>query len=185
MDNTQENIPPKVEFISSGSRGSRGSLIPQSDSSTFLTVRPESAEQERCAKQIVSFAMSDDFVEGEVSKTQLYLEKLYLKNPYLLRDSFTIAWVKLFGMDDENHIYTLASVASCLPYEWLEYQGATLIIGCSSHSSMLVNEACLRLAESWEQPEHASYLSKMRPFDYAWLEDYRKSVIAYLEGLGE
>ncbi|PNH96734.1 hypothetical protein [Vibrio diazotrophicus] len=180
MDNLVDRVPTKVQFISSGSRSS---AIQYSDSSTFQVFRVKSEEYERCAKQIISFVMKDDFVEGEISKTQLYLEKLYLRDPFLFRDSFTRAWVKLFGLDNEVHIYTLASVASCLPYEWLEHHGITLILGCSSHPSLLVNEACLRLAEAWEQYDHVSYLKKMRTFDYPWLEEYRVNVIEYLEGL--
>ncbi|EGQ9716317.1 hypothetical protein FWP28_18800 [Vibrio alginolyticus] len=180
MDNLTDTLPPKVQFISSGSRGS---LTLYSGSSTSQVFQFRSEEQERCAKQIISFVMKDDFVEGEISKTQLYLEKLHLRDPFLFRDSFTRAWVKLFGLDNEVHIYTLASVASCLPYEWLEHHGITLILGCSSHPSLLVNEACLRLAEAWEQHDHVEYLKKMRTFDYPWLEEYRVNVIEFLERL--
>ena len=154
--------------------------------SSSATLNPEplpDVEIQRAVKQIISFVMSDDFVEGEITKTQLYLEKLNLKNPYLFIEAFSTAWVKLYASDNENHLFTLLSVSSCLPYEWLRQHGDALILGCSSHESELVNEACIRLAESWEISEHASKLEKMKAFECDWLESYRQETISYLKGL--
>ncbi|QUJ67746.1 hypothetical protein KDD30_00770 [Photobacterium sp. GJ3] len=143
----------------------------------------EHSKVKRCANEIIQYVISDEFVEGEISKTQLYLEKLHLENPLLFRESFTSAWVKLYHMTNPRFLYVFASVASCLPYEWLKAHGITLILGCSSHQDPLVNEACIRMAEAWEQPEHAAYLEKMRDFHYDWLQSYKLETILYLKEL--
>jgi len=139
---------------------------------------------ERCSIELAQFVFKDDYVEGEVSKTQLYLEKMYIdKGVEVFKEAFQKAWVRLFALDNSKHLYTFASIASCLPYEWLDTHGVTLIIGCSAHKSNLVNEACIRMAESWEIPEHAVYLGNITPFSVDWLEDYRLSTIEFLKGL--
>ncbi|MGO5000534.1 hypothetical protein [Oceanisphaera sp. W20_SRM_FM3] len=166
--------------------GSGSSSKPNLSSSSSATLAFEAlprVEVIRAVKQIISFVISDDFVEGEITKTQLYLEKLHMQNPYLFTEAFSTAWVQLFASDNEIYLFTLISVSSCLPYEWLRQHGDALILGCSSHESELVNEACIRLAESWEIPEHASKLEKMKAFECKWLESYRRETISYLKGL--
>lgn len=139
---------------------------------------------ERCAIELIQFVLKDDYVEGEVSKTQLYLEKVYLdKGAEIFKEAFQKAWVRLFALDNPKHLYTFASIASCIPYEWLDTHGVTLIIGCSAHKSNLVNEACIRMAESWEVSEHAEYLKNINPFSVDWLEEYRLNTIDFLKEL--
>lgn len=170
----------KTQQVSSSSR--RENLYTSSGVAAFPELIQE-VEKKRAAKQIISFVVNDDFIEGEITKTQLYLEKLRLKNKYLFIEAFTSAWVDLYGADNEKHLYTLISICSCLPYEWLNQHGDALILGCCSHSSTMVNEACIRLAESWEEPKHAEQLEKMKPFDCKWLENYRLETIDYLKEL--
>lgn len=165
------------------SSGSSRFVQPHSSSSTLLRNYDVRSKVDKHAKQIQAYVIADEFVEGEISKTQLYLEKLYAADPFLFKDSFTRAWVNIFGLQNEQYLYTFASIASCLPYHWLEHHGISLILGCSAHNSELVNEACIRLVESWEQPSHLSYLRKLRRFETDWLESYRQSVIEFLERL--
>ncbi|CAK4070097.1 hypothetical protein [Vibrio sp. 16] len=148
-----------------------------SDSTFDLTV-------ERCAIELTQFVLRDDYIEGEVSKTQLYLEKMLLdKGVATFKESFQKAWLRLFALDNPKHLYTFASIASCIPYEWLDTHGVALIIGCSAHKNNLVNEACIRMAESWERPEHAKYLENIEPFSVDWLEEYRLETIEFLKEL--
>lgn len=142
-------------------------------------------QAEKNAKEIVRYAISDDFVEGEVSRTQLYLEKLAENDRLSFRESFKRAWLKLYELENPNYLYVFASIASCLPYEWLEEDGITLILGCSSHADSSVNEACIRMAEAWEQPNHAMYLEKMREFEFNWLETYKTETIGFLHNLSK
>ncbi|WP_275725356.1 hypothetical protein [Vibrio furnissii] len=142
-------------------------------------------EAEKNAKEIVRYAVSDEFIEGEVSKTQLFLEKLSLGNNLIFRESFKRAWLRLFEMDNPRYLHVFASIASCLPYELLKEDGVTLILGCSAHKDISVNEACIRMAEAWEQSNHIAYLEKMRSFEYPWLEKYKNQTIEYLKGLEE
>ncbi|RBM83956.1 hypothetical protein [Vibrio paracholerae] len=137
----------------------------------------------RCARQLKSFIIADDFIEGEVTKSQLYLEQLHSRGQHLFREVFLRVWVELFSVDNPKHLYTFISVSSCIPYEWLKHHGDALILGCCSHDSTLVNESCIRLAESWENPQHADQLEKMREFQESWLESYRLQTINYLKGL--
>lgn len=151
------------------------------------TIAPNSTfntSVERCAIELTQFVLKDDYIEGEVSKTQLYLEKMYLdKGVSVFKEAFQKAWVRLFALDNPKHLYTFASIASCIPYEWLDTHGVTLIIGCSAHKSNLVNEACIRMAESWEVSEHARYLENITPFSVDWLEEYRLETIDFLKEL--
>lgn len=157
----------------------------QSVSATLLVDKSFDAAAERCARELVQYVIKDDYVEGEVSRTQLYLEKLYLeKKAPVFKEAFQQAWVRLFTLDNSVHLYTFACIASCLPHEWLDSHGITLLLGCAIHENDMVNEACIRMAEAWEEPQYVAYLEKIRPFEASWLEQYRQETISFLKELG-
>ncbi|MEL4407437.1 hypothetical protein [Shewanella algae] len=156
----------------------------ESFSSTSHTNDTFKYKAEKYGDEITHFVMRDYYVEGEVSKSQLFLEKLYFeKGEIIFREAFQHAWLSLYTLDNPGHLYTFACIASGLPYEWLENHGTTLMLGCSSHKSELVNEACIRMVEAWEEPKHVNFLENMTPFEIDWLEDYRLSTINFLKGL--
>ncbi|HDY7398697.1 TPA: hypothetical protein RRF16_004309 [Klebsiella pneumoniae] len=134
--------------------------------------------QQACNK-IISLIKSEDYVEGEITKTQIYLESLYKENKYLFKESFQKTWVKLFSAKP-NTLRNFVCVASCLDYSWLEDKALVLVLGASNHQDKYVNEAALRAAEAWENPDFISILENIKKFDVDWLDDYKEQVIEFL-----
>jgi len=97
---------------------------------------------------------SEDYIEGEISKTQIYLESLHSKNISLFNNVFQKSWLSLYKKS-ASELRKYLCVASCLEYDLVRENADTLILGGASHSDFLVNEAALRAAESWGQ---ASFL---------------------------
>lgn len=136
----------------------------------------------KASASIVSLVQKDEYVAGETSKTELFLEKLYYENKIVFREAFQKAWLELFKGDDESFA-TFLSIASAIEYSWLGDRADALAISGCSHTNPFVNEAAIRAIEAWSNPQHAGYLEKIKPFDIAWLEKYRQSVAGYLASL--
>lgn len=170
-----------MEQLSSSS--SKTHNISSNSSSFFNAPDIDILELARSSRQLKYFVISDDYIEGEITKTQLYLEQLHTKGNQLFKETFVSVWVELYASDNPKYLYTFISIASCIPYEWLEHHGDALILGCCAHESELVNEACIRLSESWENKSHAAQLEKMKSFECDWLEEYRLETIEYLKEL--
>jgi hypothetical protein len=137
----------------------------------------------RTALSIKNFLINDEYVEGDVSKTQLYLESLYYKNSDIFRNAFQKAWLDLYALEDPSYLYTFICISAAIDYEWLGDKADVLIISGCCHDNPQVNEAAIRAAESWEQSQHMSFLSNIRPFNINWLDIYKEQVIAHLKSL--
>ena len=134
------------------------------------------------AKFLVSLVRSDEFVEGETSRTEMYLEGLHRDNVEVFEKSFEKAWLKLFSTSTEG-FKTFINIASTIEYDWLGTKADSLVLSASSHKDPFVNEAAIRAMEAWEQPHHCEYMESIRRFDVEWLEEYRQNVAAFLRNL--
>jgi len=173
-DNVQDKY---MQLLSSGT-----SAFLRSTSSTLSKDRNRDLRVNECSQTIIDFVLSEEYVEGQISKTQLYIESIYCQDKSLLRDSFQKSWLAIYSRG-EYAVYTFISIASSIEYEFLEDRADTLIFAGYAHASEMVNEATIRAIESWEQPSHISLLEQMKPFTIVWLEEYKNSVIDYLKSL--
>ena len=131
-------------------------------------------------KMTISLLFSEDYVEGEITKTQLYLEGLYKENSFVFREVFQRVWLDLFRNKNTYELRNFICVASCLEYEILGDKADAIILAASVYDDKYVNEAALRAAEGWGNPQLALYLNGIRDFGISWLDNYKKSVIDYL-----
>jgi hypothetical protein len=127
--------------------------------------------------RIVNF---DEYIDGEISKTELYLEKLYIENKAVFRESFQRAWLQLFAGSKDN-LATFINISSNISYQWLEDRADALVLSACSHQDPFVNEAAVRAIEAWEQTSHIEYLENIREFNIGWLEKYKVEVLEYLK----
>lgn len=132
-------------------------------------------------KMILALLKSEDYIEGEITKTQLYFESVYAENPLVFREAFQNTWLELFRQRKANELRKFICIASCMDYDTLKDRADAIILAASVFEDKFVNEAALRAAEAWGDSKLALYLTGMRNFGIAWLDDYKKSVIEYLE----
>ncbi|HDH1413847.1 TPA: hypothetical protein PIT84_001325 [Klebsiella quasipneumoniae subsp. similipneumoniae] len=147
----------------------------------FLDSNASEREKKLSIGMLIDLLKSEDYVEGEITKCQLFLESLYEKDENLFGEVFQNVWLSLYSNSYELRKYLC--VASSLEYEILKDKADVLILGGASHKDPLVNEAALRAAEAWSDPKFLIYLHELREFEFEWLNDYKKSVIEYLEHL--
>ncbi|WP_061011178.1 hypothetical protein [Photobacterium leiognathi] len=174
----------KIKAVSSMSSSLASTLQAMSNSSDTNVVQETSLEAKVSQKynQAIKFLFSDEFIEGEISKTHLYLENLYQEDPEVLRAVVQKAWLSFFKTN-QVQLLKLINICSGLDYHMLAEHGDVMIIGACSNRCDYVKEAAIRCAEAWEQKEHIDYLKNIEPFRSSWLEAYRAEVIEYLESL--
>ncbi|MGG8199670.1 hypothetical protein PGO47_05300 [Klebsiella aerogenes] len=136
---------------------------------------------QRCLKNALLYLKSENYVEGEVTRTQIYLEALAEKDYALFLEVFQRVWISVYYSPE--YLRNFLCVAASMDYKLMKDRADVLILGCSAHGDVLVQEAAIRAFESWENPIHASHLRAMRKFDEKWIEDYRQSTIKFLESL--
>lgn len=118
----------------------------------------------KSVSRIIELIYSDDFVEGESSKTQIYLEYLYHKDRAVFLEAFNRTWVALYT-HESYYIMTFLNVASTISYDWLGYRADSIVMGFNSIDDPYVNEAAIRAIESWEKKDHINILERMRVFE--------------------
>lgn len=150
-----------------------------------LELHQLTTKAERKADYLVSLSIKEEFVEGEVSTVEIYLESLYRESPTLFLESFQKCWLKLYALDNPQVLADFISIISSLDYEWLTDKADVLVLSGCAHSDPYVNEATLRAIEAWEKPSHVDYLNNVRQFELDWLENYKMEVLNQIKGCNE
>lgn len=158
-------------FINSGSEF-------RSDTFNFTSI-----EVEKNVRTLIRILKQDEFVPGELSKTQLFLENLLLKNVNLFKEVFQKTWVNIFPEKNTVHMINFISMASYFEYEALEDRADVLVLSGCAHSDFRVNEAAIIAIESWEQKKHIEFLKAIKNSEVNWLESYKSNVIRILESM--
>lgn len=127
---------------------------------------------------------SDEYVDGEISKTQVFLEALYNENRLVFERVFKKAWLYVFLSPKSSSLSDFILTAATLEYSMLNESADIMLIGSWSHASLDVKDAVLRAAESWQNPKHSEYLEKMTDIDDLYISEYRGKVIESLRRLG-
>jgi hypothetical protein len=133
------------------------------------------------AKLIKETLKYDDFIPGDVSKTQLLFENLYKDNVSIFREAYQKCWLDLYRHNDTENFIKFISISSDLDYEILQERADSLIIAGYAHIEPLVMESAIRAIEKWQQADHIHYLMNMRPSEIDWIESYKLEVIEDLQ----
>lgn len=161
------------------------SITSTKSSSEKLELEEISKKAAKKADYLVSLSVKEEFVEGEVSAVEIYLESLYSESPVLFLETFQKCWLKLYTLDNALVLADFISIVSSIDYEWLKDKADVLVLSGCAHTDPYVNEATLRAIEAWEQPAHIDYLNNVRPFELDWLEEYRVDVTRHIEECNE
>lgn len=159
-----------ITFIDSGADNEKNKKDGSSSN------KSSSIETNKFIKNVIAYLQSENYIDGEISKTQLYLEMLYYKYPFVFKDIFQKIWLKMY-VQNPHHLRDFICISAGLEYEWLGDCADVLILGAFSHNDDSVHEAAIRAIESWDQPEHSELISQTRPLTDEYLENYRQSVL--------
>lgn len=137
----------------------------------------------KMAKSIKDTLKYDDFVPGEISRTQLLLESMHKENVSAFKDAYQKCLLDLYKSDQTDDLVKFISISSNLDYEILQERADTLIIAGYAHINPFVMEAAIRAIEGWQQLSHIQYLKVMRPSEIEWIENYKLEVIEDLQNI--
>lgn len=171
-------------FISSESNIIQNYLISSSSKGSSSEISSKlSIEAEKNSKKLIRILKQDEYVPGELNKTQLFLENLLLKDMDLFREVFQKTWLSIYPEKNPIHIINFISMASYFEYETLEDRADVLVISGCAHIDIRVNEAAIIAIESWEQKKHIDFLKSIKQSNVDWLETYKSNVIKILESM--
>lgn len=178
-------------FDSSSSYSKRN--IKTRDSYAETTAQDESSQRESFqtkhkkiiderAAELSRIVRKDEYIEGENSLAQIYMERLFVEDPDIFFYVYQKTWIGFFDRDKEIELYKFISFSSAIPYEYLGDFATALILSACANRSCAIREAAIRAAECWGRPEHAVHLEAMSDFNEKWLNNYKSQVIEYLKG---
>ncbi|EKB14486.1 hypothetical protein [Aeromonas veronii] len=125
----------------------------------------------------------DEYVDGEVSRTQLFFENLYRENKLVFERLFQKAWLHVFLDKKPSSLSDFILISASLDYSMLNENADVILVGSWSHKSLDVKDAILRAAESWQNPKHSAFLEQMVDIDDECLSEYKTRVMESLRGL--
>lgn len=129
------------------------------------------------AKIIKETLRFDNYIPGEVSKTQILFESLYKENNLVFKEAYQKCWLDLYRMNDTENFIKFISISSDIDYSLLQERAESLIIAGYAHVDPFVMEAAIRAIEKWQEPKLVAYLNQMRPSEIDWIEQYKSEVI--------
>ncbi len=142
--------------------------------------------EERVAKKFEEFKTlfsRDEYVDGEVSRTQLFFEVLYRDDKLVFERLFQKAWLHVFLDKKPSSLSDFILISASLDYSMLNENADVILVGSWSHKSLDVKDAILRAAESWQNPKHSAFLEQMTDIDDECLSEYKARVMESLRGL--
>jgi hypothetical protein len=167
------------QFNSDDSRSNKESYI-FFDSSfvkqELLSYRNKKINQ--MANEIISLISKDDFVDGEKSDAELYMEEHYLND----FDCVNEALMKVYSENysDIDIVAGVLVMISSVPYDVVEPGGPLMALGLLSHINLEVRDRAIQCFERWNSKKGLEILKSVECHP-RWLNNYLKQVVKYIE----
>ena len=137
----------------------------------------------QCENEILAIIQSDDYIDGEVSKSELYMEEAFENNQL---DYVQEALMQIYYSNIQNaHILEgVLIMFSCMPYDAVEPKGQIVAMGLVSNKELIVKDRAIQCFERWNSKRG---LDVLRSLDCHpnWLQKYVDKVIMYIERCGK
>jgi hypothetical protein len=123
----------------------------------------------------------DDFVAGEISESERYIEKT--AKEYGWPD--TMIWLNAVYLDNFSNPAILIGLMHCLShfkYDDVKPVGPTMALGVLQHSDIFVRDYAIRAFENWGDKEAIPILESLS-CEAKWLQEYIDEVIKELKDI--
>lgn len=131
------------------------------------------------ANEIRNIIQQDEFIDGEMSRSELYMEEICTNNSpdYVLK-----ALMQVYSSNLLNpHILEgILVMITCLPYEAVEPQGQIMAMGLLSNKELEIRDRAIQCFERWNSKKGIPILKSLACHP-KWLQNYVEKVITYLE----
>lgn len=131
------------------------------------------------SEEILSIFMNDEFIDGEVSQSEIYMEKHFNENTsiYIL-EALNNILVKNF---DIPHILVgVLTMLSSISYKAASPEGISMCVSLLEHKSLEVKDKAVQTFEKWNSKEAITILENLN-CSPIWFQNYINDVISALK----
>lgn len=131
------------------------------------------------SEEILSIFMNDEFIDGEVSQSEIYMEKHFNENTsiYIL-EALNNILVKNF---DIPHILEgVLTMLSSISYKAASPEGISMCVSLLEHKSLAVKDKAVQTFERWNSKEAITILENLN-CSPIWFQNYINDVISALK----
>ena len=121
----------------------------------------------------------DDFVDGEMTKVELFMKNAYENNQleYVLEALMRIYYEEVLN---DKILEGILLMISSVPYEVVVPKGQIMAMGLLSNKSLAVRDRAIQCFERWDSIEGIDILKSL-DCEPKWLQRYVEKVIMYIE----
>lgn len=133
----------------------------------------------RLVNEISCIIQNDEFIDGEVSSSEAFMQDLYAKNQL---DYIADALMELYSENLSNP-HTLEGIllmVSSVPFEVIAPEGQIMAMGLLSNKNLSVRDRAIQCFERWNSRKGLNYLKNLNCYP-RWLQKYVEKVIMYIE----
>ena len=137
---------------------------------------------EMAVNEITTLILKDDFIDGEISESEKYMEVAYKSDNF---DCIKEALMKVYTNNFSNsHIVVgILMMISRVPYDAIEPKGTLMALGSLSHKNLEVRDRVIQCFERWNSKKGLVILKSIE-CSPAWLQNYANKVISFIEEEG-
>lgn len=131
------------------------------------------------ANDIKGIIQRDEFIDGEISNSELYMKELCAKYPV---DCVLKALMQVYSSNLLNSkiLEGVLVMVSCVSYETAEPDGQVMAMGLLSNRELEIRDRAIQCFEKWNSKKGIPVLKSLDCHP-KWLQKYVEKVITYLE----
>lgn len=133
---------------------------------------------EYCTR-ILSIFMNDEFIDGEISKSELYMEKHFneLTKYYILE---ALSKICIDHFNNPHILEGVLTMLSSVSYDDASPFGVTMCASLLEHTSLEVRDKAVQTFERWNSKKSISILENLT-YSPKWFKRYVEEVISALK----
>ena len=130
--------------------------------------------------QLLNSIISDEFIDGEVSRTEKLVKELFWQNKEEVISALMDIYLEYFSKQDTHVLKGILELLSVLPYDDVKPSGQIMALGVMRHWNKYVVKKGIQLYERWNSKEGIEIIKALH-FEETRFQKYAEQVIEYLE----
>ena len=137
------------------------------------------AEIVRLSNEIRAVINRDEYIDGEISRSELFVIETYQNGQMdLLMEALMQMYMS--SISDVHVLEGILTMISSVPYEAVYPKGQTIATGLLSHEDLLIRDRAIQCFERWNSKKGLCVLKDFH-FQPDWLQIYANKVMLYIE----
>ena len=131
------------------------------------------------SEEILSIFMNDEFIDGEISRSEVYMEKHFNENTsiYILG---ALNDILIKNFDAPHVLEGILTMLSSISYKAASPEGVSMCASLLGHKSLEVKDKAVQTFERWNSKKGIIILENL-DFQPMWFQNYINDVISALK----